>query len=123
MVKIEETKFEDSWYKDGEKWWRAKTLYDWAKQNKYPVFDLPLSACSLSTNPYEINNLSDFLDHCNRVKNADEKIPIILDDYGDVADGNHRIIKAILKGKDTIKAIRLEEMPEPDRIEKEKVDN
>ena len=45
--------------------------------------------------------------------------PIILDDCGQIADGYHRLCKAILEGRETIKAIRLEEMPAPDRIEEE----
>ena len=45
------------------------------------------------------------------------KYPIILDDLGQVADGNHRIAHAILDGKKSILAYRLINMPAPDYVE------
>ena len=36
---------------------------------------------------------------------------------GFIADGWHRIAKAILRGDETIKCVRLKTMPEPDSIE------
>ena len=55
-----------------------------------------------------------------RVLEADyEKYPIILDNYGNVADGNHRICHAILDGKTSVLAYRLQTMPEPDFIKEE----
>ena len=44
---------------------------------------------------------------------ADLKYPIILDDTGFICDGWHRLLKSIVEGKDTIKAIRLKVMPDP----------
>lgn len=48
--------------------------------------------------------------------------PIILDNLGQVADGNHRICKALLEGRRTILAYRLQEMPEPDYIDSDNDD-
>ena len=54
-----------------------------------------------------------------RVNQCSLEYPIILDEVGQIADGYHRLCKAILEGKETIKAIRLLEMPAPDRISEE----
>ena len=35
---------------------------------------------------------------------------------GTICDGWHRVVKTILKGETTIKAIRIEEMPDPSSI-------
>lgn len=43
-----------------------------------------------------------------------KKLPIILDDLGYITDGWHRVAKAILEGKETIKAVRIQNMPAPD---------
>lgn len=62
--------------------------------------------------------MDDFIFQVNRTLNANyTKYPIILDNFGQVADGWHRICKAILDGKKTIKAYRITEMPKPDIIE------
>ena len=85
---------------------------------KYKVFDMPLAGFSLAMGCWEINNYEDFIHHMNRCKEADLQYPILLDDYGDVADGRHRMCKAILEGHRTIKTIRLETMPPHDRVVK-----
>lgn len=65
----------------------------------------------------ECNQLHSFIFQCKRVNQCSLEYPIILDDVGQIADGYHRLCKAILEGKETIKAIRLLEMPAPDRVE------
>jgi len=42
--------------------------------------------------------------------------PIILDDEGYVMDGRHRIFKALLKNKPSIKAVRFTKTPKCDFI-------
>lgn len=110
-VKISEMGFGESQYKRGNKVWKAATLYLFAKAKEYPVQDLPLWAVDLSSNMFKLENMKDFIFQCKRVQECSLDYPIILDDFGQIADGNHRICKAILEGKETIKAIRLEEMP------------
>ena len=109
--------FADSEYHRGNKVWKAQTLYDFAKAKEYPVLDMPLWNIDLTTELFECNQLHAFLFQCKRVYNCSLDYPIILDEYGQIADGYHRLCKAILEGKETIKAIRLEEMPSPDRLE------
>jgi len=110
-MKIDDLSFEESNFCRGGKHWYAKTLVLFAKAKGYKPFDMPLDAFDLSDGRFELNNLRDFIFNCKRVKECSLDYPIILDDYGQVADGAHRICKAILEGKKTIKAIRLDEMP------------
>ena len=112
-------KFEQSEFHRGKNVWAAETLYLFAKAKEYPVQDLPLWAIDLSDEPFNARDLNNLIFQCRRVQDCSLEYPIILDNYGQIADGYHRLCKAILEGRETIKAIRLEEMPAPDRIEKE----
>ena len=53
-------------------------------------------------------------EHMALVRDTDLKYPIILCDKGRLMDGMHRIVKALLEGRETILAVRLVPMPEPD---------
>jgi len=92
--------------------WSALKLIEASKG--LPVFNIPLASIDLSFLPFRVDNMHDLLFQMNRVKNTDLKYPIILDDHGVVADGYHRILKAIYLGKTTIKAVRLNTMPDAD---------
>lgn len=116
---IENITFDRSEFRRDNNVWRAETLYLFAKAKEYPVLDLPLWAIDLSDEPFESRNLKQFIENVKRVNDCSLEHPIILDDNGQIADGYHRLCKAILEGHETIKAIRLEEMPTPDRIENE----
>jgi len=111
---IENVSFRDSEFIRGKKAWKAETLYLFAKAKEYPVRDLPLWAVDLSDEPFDARSLMLFIMQAKRVQNCSLEHPIILDDSGQIADGYHRLCKAILEGHETIKAIRLEEMPAPD---------
>lgn len=108
-VTLSENYFED---KDGYVYSAAK-LIEHSKQ--YEPFDLPLAGIDLRKNAWVINDLDDFIHHANRCAKASLEYPIILDEYGTIADGVHRLCKAIIMGKKTIKAIRLQSMPQYDR--------
>ena len=116
---IENITFDMSEFRRDNNVWRAETLYLFAKAKEYPVLDLPLWAIDLSDEPFESRNIKQFIENVKRVNDCSLEYPVILDDNGQVADGYHRLCKAILEGHETIKAIRLEEMPTPDRIENE----
>lgn len=120
MDLIQNFDFSNSRYCRGSKTWKASTLYDFAKIKGYPVIDIQLAGIDLTygglMNSAEMH---DFLFQCKRVMDCSLEHPIILDNYGQIADGYHRVCKAILEGKETIKAIRLLEMPNPDVIDGE----
>lgn len=111
VLPIEPMTFKESRYKRGSEVWNVSTLYLFAKAKECPIIDIPLVAFDLSGNGFSIDNTNDFIFQCKRTLDCSLEHPIILDDYGQVADGYHRICKAILEGKETIKAIRLTEMP------------
>lgn len=110
-VSIVENYFTDQ---DGYVYGTAK-LIQHSKQ--YKEFDLPLCGIDLRRNAWRIDNVDDFIHHAKRCSDADLKYPILLDHYGTIADGMHRLVKAIVLGKKTIRAIRLETMPTADRVE------
>lgn len=113
-LKIKDRALSENTYRIGNKYWRVTTLIQYAKEKEYKIFDLPLIGIDISITPFDVNNFSDFLYHSNLVNKADTNYPIILDDNGYIADGWHRVAKSILNGENTIKAIRLEEMPTAD---------
>lgn len=51
--------------------------------------------------------------HMAAINAADLSYPIILDEDGEIMDGRHRIMKAMLAGEKTIKAVRFDENPSP----------
>ena len=55
--------------------------------------------------------------HVKQILKVNIDYPIILDEDGEIMDGRHRIMKAILEGKETIKAVRFDENPKPCRIQ------
>lgn len=115
-VPIDSLNFSDSCFNNGNNEYDAKSLYNFAKINNYPTFDMPLCGLNLGFMPFTCNDLDDLIYHFNRVNKCSLEYPIILDNKGCVADGYHRVCKAILNGDKTIKAIRLLKMPPPDRV-------
>jgi len=51
--------------------------------------------------------------HCKKVNAADLSKPIIIGWDGCIANGRHRVIKAVMLGKRTVKAVRMTWKPEP----------
>ena len=111
-VKIDTVSLNENYYSCRGFKYKATNLIEHSK--KYEPFDLPLAGIDLSRNSWNLNDLDDFIHHADRVRKADLKYPIILDDCGAIADGMHRICKAVIMGYKTIKAIRLEAMPNHD---------
>lgn len=111
--------FAESRYKRGNKGWFASSLYKKAEEDGLKPFDVPLASLDLSVMPFKVCNFDDFIWHMRRCSNADTNIPILLDDLGQIADGNHRVARAILRGKKYIKAYRLKNMPPVDFTDNE----
>ena len=86
-------------------------LIDDTKQLK--PFEAPLATLNLSSIVWDRYNLLELAFHCKRVNKADLKKPIIIAWDGCIADGRHRLIKALMLGKRTIKAVRMTWKPEP----------
>jgi len=93
------------YYDDGGNLYSVAKLVDEAKNLK--SFDMPLCGINLSDVIWQDCNILEIAFHCKKVKDANLKYPIILDWNGNIADGRHRIIKALVEGKKTIKAVRI----------------
>ena len=106
--------FADSRYKRGNCGWLAASLYKKAEEDGLKPFHMPLACIDMTVLPFQCKNMDDFVWHMKRCMAADTNIPIILDDYGQIADGNHRVLKAILDGDRYIMAFRLKNMPPVD---------
>ena len=99
-------------YEDGTgAYWGIARLIDDTKDLE--PFDCPLAALDLSYQIWQDNDMVGLAFHCKKVRDADLSKPIIIAWDGCIADGRHRIIKAIIQGKRTIKAVRMTWKPLP----------
>ena len=65
---------------------------------------------------YEKLTLREMVMHMKAVNDADLEKPIILDEDGELMDGRHRLMKAMLTGAESIKVVRFDENPSPDSV-------
>lgn len=94
--------------------WSVARLFELAKP--LTVMDIPLDHINVYYK-YEDLTLREMVMHMRAVTDSDLKHPIILDEDGELMDGRHRIMKAMLAGKDTIKAVRFDENPSPCQVD------
>ena len=92
--------------------WSVARLIQLSKD--FPVMDVPLNHLCVWAK-YDLT-LRELAGHVKAVMDADLSFPIILDEDNEILDGRHRIIKAMLEGHKTIKAVRFEENPSPCRV-------
>lgn len=97
--------------------WSVSRLFELVRE--LPVMEVPLNHLHLYYT-YEKLTLRDMVMHMKAVNEADLSMPIILDEDGELMDGRHRLMKAMLAGAGTIKAVRFDENPPPCRVEAEK---
>lgn len=103
------------WYHDGlGNYYSVQKLIDEAAE--LPVFEMLIAGIDLSYVIWKDANMFELANHCLKVNNADLSKPIILDWNGSVADGRHRIIKALTEGKTIIPCIRLIHQMNPDKV-------
>jgi hypothetical protein len=99
-------------YRNKDCEWSISRLIELSKH--LDILDIPLDHLNI----YQIYNelsIRDMVMHIRAVNDCDLNFPIILDGDGQIMDGRHRIIKAILMGKKTTKAVRFNETPPPCR--------
>lgn len=100
----------------GKHSWHVPRLFELSKDLK--VMTIPLNHLNINV-PYTNQTLRTLVGHMKAVEEADLSYPIILDEDGEIMDGRHRIMKALLSGAKTIKAIRFDVNPSPCRINNE----
>lgn len=81
-------------------------------------FDVPLRHLCISPAVFRpITTARDLADHVKRVQDTSLDYPIIMDRDGFIMDGWHRVVKALVEGRETIKAVRFDETPSPEFYE------
>lgn len=100
----------------GRHTWSVPRLFELARD--LPIMNIPLNHLSLYYT-YDKLTLREMVTHMRAVLDADLTMPIILDEDGEIMDGRHRLMKAMLKGSKTIKAVRFDENPSPCRVRDE----
>ena len=98
----------------GRHYWSVPRLFQLSAN--LPRLEIPLNHLSLY-HTYEKLTLREMVMHMRGIEAADLSFPIILDEDGDLMDGRHRLMKAMLLNHETILAVRFDENPKPDRIE------
>lgn len=113
-VRMRDSEPLQDWYqdRDGNRYSVARLIDD---AKALPVFEVPVAALSLSDVIWSDSDVFGLAFHLKKCMDADLSCPILLDWRGDIADGRHRLIKAIALGKRTIKARRITWRPEPCR--------
>lgn len=114
-MKIKKWDTESQFARLGSHEWAVTRLFQLARD--LPVMNVPLEHLNMYFK-YTDMTMRDMVMHIRAVEDADLKYPIILDEDGELMDGRHRLMKAILLGKKTIKAVRFVENPMPCRINK-----
>lgn len=105
-----------------ERWnWRAQSIWEWEDKLFIPQLinrieggyyktknvKLDLKVYNLQNDSFQCENLFEFLQHYMLVQEADTAYPVIINNMWQVIDGRHRICKAILMDKKSIKAIQV----------------
>lgn len=104
--------------KQGLDAWDVDRLVELSKA--LPVRDVDLAAIDEIDSVYWFDDESErptvrrVVDHVRWIEEVDLSYPIILGVDGRVMDGMHRVAKALLQGRSTIKAVRFEHAVEPD---------
>jgi len=105
--------FDEQCYVDGDEAWLVETLWEEAKG--LPTYEIPIIGMFTDIATWdEAGGFLEFLSHVKLINDADLSYPIILTPDGSIADGRHRLGKAIVEGQSTIIVQRLVSMPEPD---------
>jgi len=82
----------------------------------FKVMTIPLDHLNVY-DKYDDLTLRNMAMHIIAVNESDLSYPIILDEDGEIMDGRHRIIKAMITGEKSIKAVRFDKNPTPCKIE------
>lgn len=100
--------------KIGRNHWSVERLI--MLSSEFEVMEIPLNHLNIYHN-YERVTLREMATYIRAVNDADLSYPIILDEDGEVMDGRHRIVKCLVEGIETIKAVRFDLNPTPCKVE------
>ena len=107
--KVELPRFWDQGHREesvnglGDRRWKITDLRK-AVEN-VPVYHIPLAFLDLAAHEFNTEGgLIAFAQHVRHVDESNTDDPIIVDQWGRILDGRHRIVKALLEGRTTIPA-------------------
>jgi hypothetical protein len=101
--------------------WSVPRLWELAK--KLPVREISIQEfASYLDNDFWFNNGQQpstraVAAHCRKIIDAKLSFPIILDQEGRLMDGMHRLAKAFLMGRTSVRTVQFTTTPPPDRVE------
>jgi len=101
--------YDQETYTIGKRKWRVASLLFHSKDLE--PFDFPINLIERAYDPFVCENFQDYVDNYKRVRRANLAYPIIVSSLGEIMDGRHRIIKAMLLGHKTIKAVQFKVDP------------
>jgi hypothetical protein len=98
----------------GQHHWSVSRLHQLARD--LPVMEVPMKHLGMY---YTYNSLTlrEMVMHMKAAQDSDLSFPIILDEDGELMDGRHRLMKAMLLGHSTIKVVRFDKNPAPCKVE------
>jgi len=97
---------------DNGRVWRITDLHEAVKDQ--PVYQIPLAFIDLAAHSFDVDGgLLAFAMHMRHVNECDADHPIIVDQWGRILDGRHRIVKALLEGRATIGAKKVPDYTSP----------
>lgn len=110
-VKLINGGLEDGKYiNDSGEYWSVTRLIEHSRSLE--VFEMPLAGIYIGQSVFsESRTARAVAEHVKRVNETSLEYPILLDPDGFIMDGWHRVIKALVNGDKTIKAVRFEKMP------------
>lgn len=115
-VDIDGCTVQDNRFKSGGKVWVVTNLIERAKD--LVPFDLPLAAIYTGSEVWNpVGSAYRMAEHMRRALDVDTSYPIILDEEGFIMDGWHRVLRALIDGNATIKAVRFSKTPPHDYLE------
>lgn len=118
-VKIEGCAVFENTYSDEGKVWTVTNLI--ARARDLEQFDLPLAAIYVDTEVWKpTGSAYGIALHMRRALDVDTSYPVILSQEGFIMDGWHRVLRALIDGKTTIKAVRFQSTPPHDYVEADK---
>ena len=99
---------------DGKVWTVTNLI---ARAKDLEPFDLPLAAIYSGTEVWTpVGSAYGIAHHVRRALDVNTEYPIILCQQGFIMDGWHRVLRALIDGKTTIKAVRFVETPPYDYL-------
>ena len=118
VVKISGCALADNTHTHNDKVWLVSNLIERAKDLE--PFDLPMAAVYSGSNVWDaVSSPYEMAQHMRRVLDVDTTKPVILDQGGFIMDGWHRVVRALIDGKPSIKAVRFDVTPAPDYTRKD----